>query len=288
MILGAVNFLVLAGLFKGKIKEFFKSEISVFFVLLIFSVAFVTFAFKLSLFDSMFHVVSAMSTTGFSYLSISNFSDGLKIFLVFLMFVGGASFSTAGGIKIYRFLLIFKAAKKVIVDNITGQDTPLTLFGKKYSNVEIIQSLVVVVSMIGLIFGSAFIISLYGFQPIDAIFDATSALATTGLSAGVVGPSLALELKWLFVFLMILGRVEILAFFIMFSRTKEPTIKNKAKMITITENAMETNQITKQFKCPNCGNIITYVGATWRKSFHHLFILRNKRKSYYLRNYSKK
>jgi len=260
MILGAVNFFVLAGLFKGKIKEFFKSESSVFLVLLIFSVAFVTFAFKLPLFDSLFHVVSAMSTTGFSYLSISNFSDGLKIFLVFLIFVGGASFSTAGGIKIYRFLLIFKAAKKVIVDNITGQDTSLTLFGKKYSNVEIIQSLIVVVSWVGLIFGSSFIISLYGFHPIDAIFDTTSALSTTGLSAGVAGPSLALELKWLFVFLMILGRVEILAFFIMFSRTKEPTIKNNAKMITLTENVMKTNKITQQFKCSKCGNIITYVG----------------------------
>lgn len=222
MILGACNFLVLAGLFKGKIKEFFKSEITVFFVLLIFSVLFVTFVFKLPLFDSIFNVVSAMSTTGFGYLSIANFSDGLKLFLVFLMFVGGASFSTAGGIKIYRFLLLFKATNKAIRESITGKYTPITLFGKEYSNLEIIHSMVIVISMVGLIFGSAFVISLYGFEPVDAVFDATSALATTGLSAGVVGPSLALELKWLFVFLMIVGRVEILAFFIMFSRTKEP------------------------------------------------------------------
>jgi len=59
---------------------------------------------------------------------------------------------------------------------------------------------------------------------------------------------------------MILGRVEILAFFIMFSRTKEPSIQNKAEVIAETENVMETNQITKQFKCPKCGNIATYVG----------------------------
>ena len=222
MILGACNFLVLAGLFKGKVKEFFKSEISVFFILLIFSVSVVTFLFKLPLFDSIFNVISAMSTTGFGYLSIANFSDGLKLFLVFLMFIGGASFSTAGGIKIYRFLLVFKAAKKAITESITGKYTQITLFGKEYSNLEVIHSMVIVISMIGLIFGSAFLISLYGFQPVDAVFDATSALATTGLSAGVVGPSLALELKWLFVALMILGRVEILAFFIMFSRAKEP------------------------------------------------------------------
>ncbi|HWR63738.1 MAG TPA: potassium transporter TrkG, partial [Candidatus Thermoplasmatota archaeon] len=95
-------------------------------------------------------------------------------------------------------------------------------FGKEYSNQEVIHSMVIVISMIGLIFGSACIISLYGFEPVDAVFDATSALANTGLSAGVAGPPLALELKWLFILLMILGRVEILALFIMFSGTKEP------------------------------------------------------------------
>jgi trk system potassium uptake protein len=222
MILGACNFLVLAGLFKGKIKEFFKSEISVFFLLLICSVLVVTFLFNLTLFDSLFTVINAMSTTGFSYLSIVSFSDGLKLFLVFLMFVGGASFSTAGGIKIYRFLLLFKAANKAITESITQKYAPITLFGKEYSNQEVIHSMVIVVSMIGLIFGSACIISLYGFEPVDAVFDATSALANTGLSAGIAGPPLALELKWLFILLMLLGRVEILAFFIMFSRTKEP------------------------------------------------------------------
>jgi trk system potassium uptake protein TrkH len=75
--------------------------------------------------------------------------------------------------------------------------------------------------MIIIIFFSSFIVSSYGFRPVDSIFETTSAIATTGLSTGIVGPSLALELKWLFIFLMILGRVEILAFLIMFSRKKE-------------------------------------------------------------------
>jgi trk system potassium uptake protein TrkH len=221
MILGACNFLVLAGLFRGKIKEFFKSEISVFFVLLIGSVLLVIYAFQFSVFDAIFNVVSAMSTTGFSYLSITSFSDGMKLFLVFLMFVGGASFSTAGGIKIYRFLLLFKATHKAISESITGKYTPVKLFGKEYSNLEVVQAMVIVISMTGLIFGSAFLISLYGYHPVDAVFEATSALATTGLSTGIISPTLALELKWLFIILMILGRVEVLAFFIMLSRQKE-------------------------------------------------------------------
>jgi len=223
MILGAMNFFVLAGLFRGKIKEFIKSEITALLVITAAAVAIVIFFFKLSFFDSLFHVVSAISTTGFSYLSVPDFSGGLKLFLTFLMFVGGASFSTAGGIKIYRFLLMFKATKKAIVESVTQKETkPVTLFGREYSNSELNQSLIVVLLMISFIFVSTLIVSIYGFHPIDSLFETTSALATTGLSAGIIGPSLALELKWLFVVLMLFGRVEILAFFIVFSRTKEP------------------------------------------------------------------
>jgi len=222
MILGAINFFVLAGLFKAKFKEFLKSETTVFLVMAAFSVTIVIVFFQLSFFDALFQIISTMSTAGFSYLSIADFTDGLKLFLIFLMFVGGASLSTAGGIKIYRFLLILKATKKAIIESITQKETkPLTLFGREYSNGDVNQAMIIVFLMIGIIFSSTFIVSYYGFQPINALFDCTSALATTGLSAGVVGPSLALELKWFFVFLMIIGRVEILAFFIVFSRVKE-------------------------------------------------------------------
>ena len=220
MILGATNILILLGLFKKKYKEFLKSELTVFLVMAIISITIVTIFFQLSLFDSTFHVFSAMSTTGFSYLSVQNFSGGLKLFLVFLMFVGGASFSTAGGIKIFRFLLLFKTAKKAVVDSITEKNSKVELFGKEYTNTELIRAIVIIILMVVVIFISSFIVSLYGFHPIDSIFETTSAIATTGLSVGIIGPSLALELKWLFIFIMLLGRVEIFAFLIMFSRKK--------------------------------------------------------------------
>jgi trk system potassium uptake protein len=90
------------------------------------------------------------------------------------------------------------------------------------------------------IFISSFIVSYYGFKPINAIFDCTSAMATTGLSAGVVGPSLALELKWLFMFLMLLGRVEIMVFLVAISRIKEKRSKNRHSVVAkIKEMAAE-------------------------------------------------
>lgn len=222
MALGAFNFLVLAGLFRKKIKEFFNSEISAFFLIAAGSIALLFFYFKFSLYDATFQVFSAMSTTGFGYLPIQAFPDSLKLFLVFLMFVGGASFSTAGGIKIYRLVLLLKATKKTVVESVTEQDgKKLKLFGREFSNSEILQAAMLVLLAIAIIFVSSLIVSSYGFRPIDAIFETTSALATTGLSVGVVSFNLAVELKWMFIFLMLLGRVEIVAFLVMFCKEKE-------------------------------------------------------------------
>ena len=116
---------------------------------------------------------------------------------------------------------MIKSIKKAIVDSVTRKNSKLKLFGNEYDNSEIIQALLVIFLTIVVIFISSYIVSSYGFRPIDSIFETTSAIATAGLSVGVVSPYLAFELKWFFVFLMILGRVEILAFLIIFSRKKK-------------------------------------------------------------------
>ena len=221
MVLGASNFFIIAGLLKRKIKEFFTSETPVFILMAIFAISITILFFRLSLPDAVFHIISAMTNSGFSYLSIAGFSDGLKFFLVFLMLVGGASFSAAGGIKIYRLVLMIKVVRKTVYESITDRNYPIRLFGKDYSNAAVIQAAVIVLLFIALVFFSAFIVSSYGFQPVDSLFETTSAVATTGLSAGIINSSLAIELKWLFVALMLLGRVEIFSFLIVISRRKE-------------------------------------------------------------------
>lgn len=220
MVLGASNFFVIAGLFKRRFREFFRSEASVFIVLALVAIIVTTIFFNLTADQAVFHIISGMTNSGFSYVSVVDFSDGLKFFLIFLMFVGGASFSTAGGIKLFRFALMLKAIRKAVIESITEREYTVKLFGKEYSNAGIIQAAVVVLLFLCLIFFSAFIVSSYGFPPLDALFETTSAAATTGLSTGIVHPSLALELKWVFTVLMLLGRVEVLAFLIMVSRKK--------------------------------------------------------------------
>ena len=58
--------------------------------------------------SSVFHVISASTTTGFQFIDLSLLSVNGKILLIVLMLIGGTAFSTAGGIKIARLMLIIE------------------------------------------------------------------------------------------------------------------------------------------------------------------------------------
>ncbi len=221
MVFGASNILVFAGLYRKKIKEFFFSENSALLILIGIATATLAYFFNFTVYDAGFHVISASSTTGFSYLPLATLTDPLKLFLVTLMFIGGASFSTAGGVKIWRILLLIKSVPKTVTFMVTGKDGKVHLFNKDYSTAEVMQAGTMIFLTTALIIVSSFIVSYFGFNLVDAIFECTAAVAATGLSVGIATPSLAMELKWLFMVLMVIGRVEIVVFLVMFSRAKE-------------------------------------------------------------------
>jgi len=75
--------------------------------------------------SSVFHVISASTTAGFQFLNLSNLSINGKILLIVLMLIGGPAFSTAGGIKIARLMLIFEKIvnKQKFVSNFNDKNT---------------------------------------------------------------------------------------------------------------------------------------------------------------------
>src|SRR5918994_1521515 len=75
--------------------------------------------------SSVFHVISASTTAGFQFLNLSNLSVYGKILLIVLMLIGGPAFSTAGGIKIARLMLIFEKIinNKKFVSNFNDKNT---------------------------------------------------------------------------------------------------------------------------------------------------------------------
>jgi trk system potassium uptake protein TrkH len=61
-----------------------------------------------------FHMVSASTNSGFQYMDVASIPPAAKIFMIVLMLVGGTAFSTAGGIKVGRFVILYQDFAKRI------------------------------------------------------------------------------------------------------------------------------------------------------------------------------
>jgi len=157
-----------------------------------------------------FNLVSAMTTTGFSIGDISKLSATTKLILIVSMYFGGMVFSTAGGIKSFRLLIICKKIKHSAVTTLIGgkAEKAMRIDGSFIDESEVSQALLFALIHILMIFTGATIITSYGYSFVDALFEATSAAGCVGLSVGVVGPSSPLGVKLTIMALMLLGRIE--------------------------------------------------------------------------------
>jgi trk system potassium uptake protein TrkH len=76
---------------------------------------------------------------------------------------------------------------------------------------EITRALLFIVLFIGVIVVSWLVFLYYGYPPLQALFEVTSAAATVGLSSGVTSTELPTALKIVLCTDMLLGRLEIIA-----------------------------------------------------------------------------
>lgn len=61
-----------------------------------------------------YHVISASTNAGFQYLNIASITPATKVFMIILMLVGGTAFSTAGGMKVGWFVILYQEFAKRI------------------------------------------------------------------------------------------------------------------------------------------------------------------------------
>jgi trk system potassium uptake protein TrkH len=129
------------------------------------------------------------------------------------MLVGGDIGSTAGGFKVFRFLILLKLMQFAI------QRTAMTdhavyqpqLAGKAITAEEITEVLSLLGWFVILILCSWLPFIGMGYNPLDALFEVVSATATVGLSSGITQTELQPELKLILCFDMLAGRLEIIA-----------------------------------------------------------------------------
>ena len=121
MILSALPFAFHYYIFSRKglfTKKTLGTEVTVYLVLLVASVpVFYLLAAGTSGLDigaAAFHTISASTNTGFQYVNMQSIPAAAKVFMIILMMVGGTAFSTAGGIKIGRFVILYQEFAKRI------------------------------------------------------------------------------------------------------------------------------------------------------------------------------
>ncbi len=162
-----------------------------------------------------FQVISGLTTTGFQSYDLSEAPVAFKFMLTILMLIGGSVFSTAGGIKLFRILVVLKAFKEEI-KKITGPPGTIATYRVGRYDLEesdvlraiLVAVLFLLIANIGLVYT---MFRLAGSYNVDNIyFDTISALTNIGLSAGVAGASLPDDVKVLFMTMSTLGRLEIL------------------------------------------------------------------------------
>lgn len=210
MIVGAVSFEIHHAIIFRKWHKLKSLEIFVFLSLILIGTFFSYHFYYKDITYSFFNVVSASSTTGFSFEAMKNTPEALKLILISLMFIGGCTFSTSGGIKVYRLIILFKSISAAIKEKLG--------IGSKEDVTELLISLLTISLSALIVFISAFIFTLHGNSFVDSLFQCISAYSTVGLSLNL---DLNVILKSLLILLMIIGRVEIFTFLVAISRYRQ-------------------------------------------------------------------
>ena len=151
--------------------------------------------------NAAFHSVMPR-TAGFNSLDVGAFHDETIMVNYFLMFVGGGSAGTAGGIKVTTFIVLFAA----VLSEVLGR-RDAGLFGRRFSRNIVRQALAVTVLAAALIFVSTtYIASISPLALDDILFETISAFSTVGLSTGITA-DLPPTAQLVIAALMFIGRV---------------------------------------------------------------------------------
>lgn len=147
-------------------------------------------------------------TAGFASVDIGKQTEFTKIISVLLMFIGGCPGSTAGGIKVTTLVVLLAT----VMATIRGRGDP-NMLKHRFATGAVYRALTVIFLAFCLIFLDAGIIAWMnpGVPVLDAVFEATSAFGTVGLTANLT-PHLDPLSKFMLSFTMFIGRVGPLSF----------------------------------------------------------------------------
>jgi len=221
MFVGSVNFSFNYRLFTLKVKKALSKEVLLYLLIIMIGTVLIFFLSGKNALDSLFHVVSMSSSTGYDYINIPMLNDTVRSIFILLMILGGCGFSMAGGIKMFRIISFFKSIKQSIEGILTKEKViQEENEGTGANNVEYLSALVTILLFVATLFIFSIVFSTIGISFTDALFEIGSALTTNGISMGAITVFMPIAYKWLLIIAMIIGRIEILTILIALSPYK--------------------------------------------------------------------
>lgn len=230
MILFGVNFNSYFLILRAKFKDSFTSEVRIFFTIIVLAVTIISINIH-SMFDSVgdairhaaFSVASLISSTGFSTVDFNLWPELSRAILVLVMFIGACAGSTGGGIKVSRFIILFKSLGKEIELLIhPKQIKKIKMDGHEIDH-ETVRNVNVYMVTFFMLFSLSFLCLC--FDNHDLITNFTAVLATMnniGPGLELVGPTANFGFfsdpaKVVLIFNMLAGRLELFPMLLLFA-----------------------------------------------------------------------
>lgn len=227
MILSASPLLLLVRVFQGNAALYTQdSQITAYFKTTFFAALFLTISIWLmtahSLFSSLlngcFQAVSMLTTSGFQTEELAHLHPFVSLVGLMLCTVGGCTGSTAGGIKIFRFQLIYRTIRSQVYKMILPHGVFTPIFNKKSVNAQAIYAVLALITIYIMSFCVLSLLFIYADMPVlNALELSINTISNCGAhSFDLDIRTLSASTKWLMSAGMLLGRLEFLTVLILF------------------------------------------------------------------------
>ncbi|MGN0729784.1 TrkH family potassium uptake protein [Treponema sp.] len=231
MFLAGINFTLYFYLFTGNFNEIkCNSELKAYIGINAICIAVITFTqsgyyggFFKALRFSAFQTASIMTSTGFSTADYTTWSSAGQIVILMLLFIGGMSGSTSGGIKVIRWVILYKQMKNEMLKMIHPHGIFSVRLNQRAGRKDVVFSVAAFFFMyFSLVIITTFFGALSGMDVLTSFSGALTMVGNTGPAFGSLGPSnnyswLAAPIKWWYSIAMIAGRLELFTIFIFFT-----------------------------------------------------------------------
>lgn len=224
MILAGINFSLHYQMLKGRTLAFWEdSECRFFLGMVILFTGLVTFDIYGSVYKSLgealrfgsFQVVSIVTTTGFATADYERWPGMSQMIILICMFVGASAGSTGGGMKCIRIMLCFKYCYRELFSIIHPRAISQVKLAGKTVSAGVMKSIMGFLAIyIGLFAICSVILAGLGVDFLTSFTAVASCIGNIGPGFGMVGPTENFAMipqagKWLLIWCMLLGRLEI-------------------------------------------------------------------------------